>query len=243
MSVNFNDTTPSAPAGSLNVKWQADGSNNGSAYVPAGGGGGVLVKTGDYPVTAADSGALIQMNSASAHSITLLAVAPVATWWVIIKNINTGVLTVSRNDLTIDGKSVDLKLWQGDSVAIYSDASNYETGLPRTFDVTVFAPGTGTNAQVLAKFIPARTCIFPASAPNSTATATANANADTTFTFKKNGGAFATVKFNAGAITYAYTQASDASFNGTTDIFELDGPATADTTLSNVGLTLQGYRF
>jgi hypothetical protein len=33
MSVNFSDTTPAAPAGSTNVKFQTDGSGNVSAYV------------------------------------------------------------------------------------------------------------------------------------------------------------------------------------------------------------------
>jgi len=33
MSINFNDTTPAAPGGSTNVKWQNDSSGNASAYV------------------------------------------------------------------------------------------------------------------------------------------------------------------------------------------------------------------
>lgn len=183
------------------------------------------------------------MNSTTAHTITLLASAPAATWFVLIKNINTGILTVARNGLTIDGASTDLKLWQGDSVAIFSDASNYKTGLPRTFDIGVFAPGVGTNNQVLARLILTRTCIFPASAPNSTGTASANATGNTTYTFKKNGSGFATIQFNAGGVTYTWTQASDASFNGTSDVLEVDGPATADATLADVGIMLQGYRF
>lgn len=38
--LNFNDTTPAAPAGSVNVTFQTDSNGNLSAYVPAGGGGG-----------------------------------------------------------------------------------------------------------------------------------------------------------------------------------------------------------
>ena len=34
MSINLNNTTPSAPAGSSNVTWQEDASGNVSAYVP-----------------------------------------------------------------------------------------------------------------------------------------------------------------------------------------------------------------
>jgi hypothetical protein len=38
---NFNDTTPAAPSGKTNVKWQVDGSGNVSAYITTGGGGTV----------------------------------------------------------------------------------------------------------------------------------------------------------------------------------------------------------
>jgi hypothetical protein len=34
MSSNFNNSTPAAPAGFVNVSWQTDGSGNDSAYVP-----------------------------------------------------------------------------------------------------------------------------------------------------------------------------------------------------------------
>lgn len=35
MGSNLNDTTPAAPAGGVNVKWQTDGAGNDSAYVPS----------------------------------------------------------------------------------------------------------------------------------------------------------------------------------------------------------------
>jgi len=34
MATNFNNTLPAAPAGSVNIRWQTDGSGNDSAYVP-----------------------------------------------------------------------------------------------------------------------------------------------------------------------------------------------------------------
>lgn len=57
MAINFSDSTPAAPAGKVNVKWQSDGSSNASAYVdPAVGasasfgltidGGGSAITTG-----------------------------------------------------------------------------------------------------------------------------------------------------------------------------------------------------
>lgn len=244
MTINPNDTTPSAVGGGTNVKWQQDGSGNISAYVPFASlpPASVLVKTGNYNAAAGDSGALIQFNSASAVSYTLLASAPAQGWFVQVKNINTGVLTIANNTNTIDGKSSSLTLSQGDSVTIFSDGSAYHTGQPRPFGIGVFAPGVGSNAQVLLYIKLDRATIFPASAPNSYAVANTAATGSTTYTFKKNGSSFATVVFSASGTTGAWTQASDATF-APGDILELDGPATADATLANVGITLQGYRF
>jgi uncharacterized protein YkuJ len=145
---NLNDTTPAAPAGGLNVKWQTDGAGNDSAYVPF-------------------------------------------------------------------------------------------SGLPVA--VIAFAPGVGTNNQILARFKVSYGIKFPSGASASQASASANATADTTYTFKKNGSSFATVKFDAGATTFTYTQASDSTFTAG-DLFEIDGPATADATLADVGITFQGTR-
>jgi hypothetical protein len=114
--------------------------------------------------------------------------------------------------------------------------------MPRPLGVSVFSPGAGSNAQVLFYGKLDRACIFPASAPNSYAVANTAATGSTTFTLKKNGSSFATVVFSAAGTTGAWTQASDAVF-APGDTLEIDGPATADGTLANVGITLQGYRF
>lgn len=42
MATNFSDTTPAAPTGYVNVKWQNDSSGNSSGYVPAASSGGSL---------------------------------------------------------------------------------------------------------------------------------------------------------------------------------------------------------
>jgi len=146
MPSNFNDTTPAAPAGKLNVKWQTDGSGNDSAYFTA------------------------------------------------------------------------------------------------PFDVPAIVQGVGSNSQVLAYLIPARAVKFPAGAAGSTAVAKAAATGATTYTFLKNGVAFATCLFAISGTTGTWTQAADATFNGTTDLLEIDGPVTADVTLANIGMVLQGYR-
>lgn len=204
--------------------------------------GGVAIKTLDYTILPADGGTLIQLNSATARTFTLPAAPPSSTWFVVIKNIGTGLLTVSRNGLTIDNRSIDMTLIQGDAGWIFTDGSGYKTGMARPYDIGVFANGVGTNNQILVRFKVVRGAIFPAGAPNAQATASANATGSTTYSFKKNGSVFATAVFGAGSSTGTWTQASDAVF-APGNLFEVDGPATADATLSDVGLTLQGFKF
>lgn len=217
----------------------------GAYSTPAGTGtqiGGVSRKTTDYTAVSGDSGTLIEYDSSAAHTLTLPAATPTATWFIVVKNINTGVLAIARNGLTIDGKSSNLSLTQGDSVMVFSDGSNYVSCQPRPLSVGVFSPGIGSNSQVLLYIKMDRACIFPASAPNSFGIASVAATGSTTFTLKKNGSSFATAVFSASGTTAAWTQASDAVF-APGDILEVDGPATADATLANIGITLQGYRF
>jgi hypothetical protein len=111
----------------------------------------------------------------------------------------------------------------------------------KPFDVSTFAPGLGTNSQILLRVKLARAVTFPASATLSQASASANATGSTTFTFKKNGSSFATVNYAAASSSGTWTQASDAVF-AAGDLLEIDGPSTADVTLADVGLTLAGIR-
>jgi hypothetical protein len=111
----------------------------------------------------------------------------------------------------------------------------------KPFDVSTFAPGLGSNSQILLRVKLARAVTFPASATLSQASASANATGSTTFTLKKNGTSFATVNYAASSSSGTWTQASDAVF-AAGDLLEIDGPATADATLANVGITLAGVR-
>ena len=200
-----------------------------------------VVKTSSYNFAIGDSGSLFILNTSSASTFTLLGTAP-TNWFVFIKNLGTGILTVARNSLTIDGKSQNLTLLQSDGCIVTSDGSNYWTGQPRPVSLAVFMPGTGSNGQILFYNKLDRPTVFPANAPNSFGVAKAAATGSTTFTFKQNGSSFATAVFSVSGTTASFTQASDATF-AVGDILEIDGPGTADSTLANMGLTLQGYRF
>ena len=153
MPSNFNNVSPAAPAGSLNVAWQTDGAGNDSAYYSA------------------------------------------------------------------------------------------------PFIIPVYNKGVGSNGDVLFYGILSKAVKFPASATLSNAiakvAATGTGGTAATFTFKKGGTPFATCVFDSGVgggLVGTWTQTSDATFNGTSDVLEIDGPATADTTLANFSMILGGYR-
>ena len=163
--INLNDTTPGAPSGFQNTKWQADTGSprNVSAYIP--GTGGVVVKTADYTAVAADCGKLIVFNSSGAHALTLPAAAPFAQWNIGVQNIGTGIVTISPNGLNIDGSASSLTVPTNQGVYISTDGANYfsERGIssftnPMTTkgDVIVGAASgvparlpVGANGQVL----------------------------------------------------------------------------------------------
>lgn len=204
--------------------------------------GGATTKAGNTQGQMSDGGQTLVWNTAVPSTYTLPSTPPSAQWFVILRNTGTGALTVSRNGLTIDSRTANLTLYQGDSVMISTDNTNYLSSSARPLSFGIFVPSTMSNAQVLMYLKMDRPCIFPASAPNSLAAASIAATGSTTITLKKNGASFCTVVFAASGTTGTFTQAADATF-AAGDLLEIDGPATADGTLANVGITLQGFRF
>lgn len=142
----------------------------------------------------------------------------------------TGLSDVPASYSAAGGKAVEVN--SGATALVFS---------AKPFDVSTFAAGLGSSSQILLRVKLARGVTFPASATLSLASASANATASTTFTLKKNGSAFATVNFATSASVGTWTQASDAVF-AAGDLLEIDGPATADATLADVGITLAGIR-
>jgi hypothetical protein len=109
----------------------------------------------------------------------------------------------------------------------------------------IFAPGVGTDSQILFRGPLGIPMTFPINATLSLATAGTGATLGTTFSFSKNGVPFATCVFGSetgsppAGETGTYTQASAISFSAS-DILEVDGPGTADATLADICLTLVG---
>jgi hypothetical protein len=76
MASNYNDTTPAAAAGGLNVKWQTDGAGNDSAYVvlasiAAGIAPTVNPQTANYVAVLGDANNIVTMSVASANTFTI----------------------------------------------------------------------------------------------------------------------------------------------------------------------------
>ena len=112
-------------------------------------------------------------------------------------------------------------------------------GLPVNFIFTI--EQAMTNAEEVARFIPPASS-FPSGGAGSSGTAGAAATGSTTLTLKKNGAAFATFVWAAAGTGATVTLSSTTTFNGSSDILTLEGPATADTTLAKIGINLAGTR-
>ena len=135
--VNLNDSTPAAPAGAENVKWQGGtpytDPNNGklvadvSACFPHI--GGVAVKAADYTAVAADDGLLLVFDSASAVALTLpnpVPTTPVGNpWRIFVANIGAGLLTINPNALDLDGSTSSPTLGTNAGMYISTDGANY----------------------------------------------------------------------------------------------------------------------
>lgn len=80
MASNFNDMTPAAPAGGVNVLWQTDGAGNDSAYVIAGDvvAPTVNAQTADYIAALGDANNIVTMTVAGANTFTVPPNASVA---------------------------------------------------------------------------------------------------------------------------------------------------------------------
>jgi hypothetical protein len=234
MPSNFNDLAPAAPAGSLNVKWATDGSGNDSAYVLPmvgdSGSGGTQGLVPAPPAGSAAAGDFLNAGgtwTAPAGTYTLPGATAGALGGVELNTDLGG--TATAPNVVATHLTAPLPVVQGGSGLAYAP-----------FDVPIFAPGVGTNNQKLLRIALARTVTFPASAANSFAVASAASTGTAVYTLKKNGTSFATVTYTTSAAG-VFAQASDANFVPG-DLLEVDGPATADATLADVGITLFGER-
>lgn len=111
------------------------------------------------------------------------------------------------------------------------------------YDVAVFFPGAQTSAsQLFSRFIPSRAVTFPSGLSPSTATAVTAATGSTVISLQKNGVQFGTITFASSGTSGTFAAASSSSFNGTSDVLSIVGPASADATLADIGIVISGTR-
>lgn len=152
----------------------------------------------------------------------------------------------SVNAYTANGELV----WGPNSEQVLSSPSPYDIGawtpgvtntsaprLNTNYDVGVFYPSTMANGQItlLLKFD--RVVVFAANLVPSTAVCGTNPTASATFTLKQNGTQFATIIFNTAGVPTITS--SGTTFNPG-DVLQITAPATADSTLANVGFIISG---
>jgi hypothetical protein len=105
-----------------------------------------------------------------------------------------------------------------------------------TYDLSFSWENLTPNAETMARFVTPRAFTVPTNASGSFAKAAVAATASTTYTLKKNGTSIGTIVFAAAGTNGTFTVTQTAFAAG--DVLTLDGPATADTTLADVAITL-----
>jgi hypothetical protein len=157
--------------------------------------------------------------------------------------------TIVRADVntTTAGDALITKILVGntDTTSITYTGADSGTGdvtitIIGTYDIHLTIQGTMTNAEIFRNNA-TRDFTFPISLTGSYATAGIAATASSVFTLKKNGSSIGTITFATSSSTGTFSFTSAISFSPG-DVLEIDGPATADTTLANIGIDLLGTR-
>lgn len=109
-------------------------------------------------------------------------------------------------------------------------------------DVGVYKPGLPTGSEVIARWVATRDFTFPSGLTGSQAYAdTAPADGAKDFDVQKNGASVGTVSFALGSNTATFSMASATSFVAG-DRLAFVAPATADSALADIAITLKGTK-
>jgi hypothetical protein len=110
-----------------------------------------------------------------------------------------------------------------------------------TYDVPIYIPDRPTTSMLCARIAAVRAFDLPASLTGSVASAGTAATGSTVFTIYKNTTSIGTITFAAAGTTGTFSFASAVSFVSA-DLLRIIAPATADTTLADISITLMGSR-
>lgn len=121
--------------------------------------------------------------------------------------------------------------WPGSGTQLQSPMKSYA--------VSLYVEGQLTSSEVLLVHCAPVAYTLPVGLSGSFAKSTIAATASTVFVIKKNGTQIGTATFAVGAQSATFSFTTATSFLAG-DVLEIDGPATPDTTLANIGFTFVG---
>lgn len=127
----------------------------------------------------------------------------------------------------------------GYAVQVNSGATALEFVI-NPFDIGTTVGGTPTNSQECLRIPMVRAVRFPASMTGSQSKAGTASTGNVAFSLQKNGSQFGTITFNATA-TGVFAAATETTF-AIGDQLTIVAPATADSTLADIGILLKGTR-
>lgn len=111
--------------------------------------------------------------------------------------------------------------------------------IPFFYDIAGFISGKPTNSQVLLRLPMIRAVTFDVNLTLSSASAGTGASESTTFNIAKNGTDFGTMVFANGATTATFVAAVPPAF-AIGDVLTVTAPASANSTLADIGFILAG---
>lgn len=109
-------------------------------------------------------------------------------------------------------------------------------------DYHFYFPNKPANSATIAFIMMTRTVKFLSGLSNSYGTALVAATASSDFDIQKNGASIGTINWAAAATVATFTFATDTTFN-TGDSIKVIAPATQDSTLSGISISISGSRF
>lgn len=109
------------------------------------------------------------------------------------------------------------------------------------YDVSFFVGGAQQNNELLFRIVAVRTFTLPVSLTGSRANARVGPAGATTVLLKKNGTQIGTINFATSATTGTFTFAGAVTF-AAGDVLELSAPASADTTIKDIAITISASR-
>lgn len=128
---------------------QTPGTDPASWALWAQGVGGINNNPGNYTPVSGDDGRLLFYSSGSAQTLTLPNPPLYDGWWILIQNAGSGVLTVNRNGLNINGQGFNFTVNQNQGIMIFTDGANYFTSNGFGGTVTNLAGALTLNQVVL----------------------------------------------------------------------------------------------